>query len=112
VGSNVFNHEFNDLNDMGTQIKEWLAKALPIVDGTAECTNTDFPHKNVQGLCFKNWLDGWHGAQCGQSSAVKWCALSQKDFEDKTNAFGNCGSFCFACNEKDKRLTDRRIVAY
>jgi len=107
VGSNVFNHEFNDLNDMKTQTKAWLAKALPIVDGTAECP-PNFPFKSG-GLCYKNPN---HGPQCWSGTAVKWCALSQKDFEDKTNAFGNCGSFCFACNEKDKRLTDRRIVAY
>jgi len=117
VGSDVFGHDFNNYigsaDVIQTKTKEWLAKALPIVDGTAtECTNTDFPHKNVQGLCFKNWLAGWHGAQCGQSSAVKWCALSQKDFEDKTNEFGNCGSFCFACSENDERLTNRRIGAY
>merc|ERR1712166_862642 len=114
VGSDVFNHKFNGaITDIQTQTKAWLAKALPIVGGTAtECTNTDFLHKNVQGLCFKTQSSADEGAQCGQSSAVKWCALSQKDFEDKTNEFGNCGSFCFACGENDEMLTNRRIAAY
>ena len=70
-----------------------------------------FPFKSG-GLCFKTQSSADEGAQCGGSSAVKWCALSQKDFEDKTNEFGNCGSFCFACSENDERLTNRRIAAY
>jgi len=112
VGSDVFNHKHNGaITDMKTQTKAWLAKALPIVDGTATECPPNFRYPGG-GLCYKHDSDRNNGAQCGQSSAVKWCALSQTDFEDKTNEFGNCGSFCFACGPNDEMLTNRRIAAY
>jgi len=110
--SDVFNHKHNGaITDMKTQTKAWLAKALPIVDGTATECPPNFRYPGG-GLCYKHDSDRNNGAQCGQSSAVKWCALSQTDFEDKTNEFGNCGSFCFACGPNDEMLTNRRIAAY
>ena len=51
-------------------------------------------------------------ALSGLCPDVEWCALSEQDFDDKTNEFGNCGSFCFACSERDEELGDREMVTY